>query len=235
VDVAPDGTRFLAGGNNKVLHVYDIATGKELAQLQGHHDKCYGVFSPDSTEVLSYGPDKTLRLWDVASGNLLHTLEGHTEACMGIFSRDGKHILSYSADKTVRLWDTATGQALRLFPGATDEVTGAAFVAGGTRIIAWGKDGMVWLWETGSGKRVQQFALGERTGAPLLPLLTPDGRRLIAGGAGDTIVVRDLATGREIHRFDKARGRHAFAISPDGRYLATGSFRAGVYLWRLPR
>jgi WD40 repeat protein len=33
VSVSPDGQRYLAGGNDNVLHLYDLATGKERAKL----------------------------------------------------------------------------------------------------------------------------------------------------------------------------------------------------------
>ena len=234
VAVAPDSKRCLAGGNDKVLRVYDLATGKELARLQGHGAKCYGVFSPDGKQVLSYGLDKTLRLWDADNGKLLHTLVGHTAGCTGVFSADGKQVLSYGPDKTLRLWDAATGKAVHSFAGPTDEVTGASFLPGGEKIVAWGKDWTVRVWEVGSGKALHPFQLVDRIGPAPTMALTPDGRRLLLAGANDTAVVIDLATGKEIQRFENAVGRQGFSFSPDGRYAAAGSFRAGVYLWRLP-
>jgi thiol-disulfide isomerase/thioredoxin/DNA-binding beta-propeller fold protein YncE len=234
VAVSPDGKHFLAGGNDNTIHLYDIDTGKELAGLSGHNDKCSGVFSPDGKRVLTYSPDKTLRLWDVDGGKLLHELEGHTDACTGIFAPDGKLVLSYGADKTVRLWDVATGKQVRSFEGPTDEVTFATFLPGGEKIVAWGKDRTVRVWEAATGNVVNQFELGEKINNWPNVALTPDGRRLLTGD-DRTVYVLDLATGKEIRRFEDATNAKGFSFSPDGRYAAGASFRAGVYLWRLPK
>jgi WD40 repeat protein/Tfp pilus assembly protein PilF len=233
VAAAPDGRRILAGGNDKVLRLYDGPSGKLLARLKGHTDKCYGTFSADGKQILTYG-DRTLRLWDAASGSVLHTLTGHTAACTGIFAPDGKQVLSYGVDRKVRLWDAATGQPLRAFAGPTDEVTGAAFVPGGKQVAAWGKDWIVRVWEVSSGKRLQEVTLPERAGASPQAAMTPDGRRLLVAGSNDALVVLDLMTGKQVHRFAGAPGRQALSISPDGRYAVAGSFRSGVYVWRLP-
>jgi WD40 repeat protein len=236
VAVSPDGKRYLAGGNDKAIQVYDIDTGKALAKLEGHDDKCYGLFSPDGKWILTYSPDKTLRLWNADNGKLLHKLEGHTEACSGVFSPDSKQVLSYGPDKTLRLWDAVTGKAVRTFDGPTDEVTFASFLPGGDRIVAGGKDRTVRIWEAQSGKVVHKFDLGGKLGESPTVALCPDGRRLLISNDNKTVHILDLATGKfiEVQRYENATGAQGFSISPDGRYAATGSFRAGVYLWRLP-
>ena len=81
VAVSPDGKRYLAGGNDKVIHLYDLATVQELARLQGHEDQCHGLFSPDGKRILTYNLDKTLCLWDADSGKLHHKLGGRTGRC----------------------------------------------------------------------------------------------------------------------------------------------------------
>ncbi len=234
VAVGGDGKHFLAGGNDKVLHLYDFETGEEVARLAGHDDKCDGVFSPGGRLVLSFGPDRVLCLWDADNGELLHRLEGHTAACTGLFSPDGKQVLSYGDDRTVRLWDAATGAVVRSFAGPTDEVIGAAFVSGGEKIAAWGKDQSVRIWERGSGKLLHQFDLGGKAGTWPNVALSPDGRRLLVH-RHPTLYVLDLATGKEVQRFDNAVRATGFSFSPDGRYVAAGSHRAGIYLWLLPK
>jgi thiol-disulfide isomerase/thioredoxin/DNA-binding beta-propeller fold protein YncE len=235
VAVSPDGQHVLAGGNDNTIHLYDLDTGQELARLEGHNDKCSGVFSPDGKRVLTYSPDNTLRLWDVDGGKLRHKLEGHTDACTGVFAPDGKQVLSYGADKTLRLWDVATGKQVRLFEGPTDEITFATFLPGGEKIVAWGKDRTVRVWEAATGKVLNRFDLGERIGDEMRAALTPDCRRLLTSDDNSTVYLLDLATGREIHRFENAVKARGFSFSLDGRYAAAGSFRAGVYLWRLPK
>jgi WD40 repeat protein len=237
VAISPDGKRYLAGGNDKIIYLYDLETGKELVKLQGHEDKCSGLFSPDGKQVLTYGPDKTLCLWDPDSGKLLHKLAGHTAACSGVFSPDSKQVLSCSSDKTVRLWNATTGEAVRTFEGPAAEVTCASFLPGGDRIVAWGKDRTVRIWEAQSGKMLNQFDLGGKLGEAPNVALSPDGRRLLTSNDNKTVHILDLTTGKlsEAQRFANAIAVQGFSISPDGCYAVAGTFRAGVYLWRLPR
>src|SRR3954463_381448 len=48
------GKRCAAGGFDKVIRVWDVATGKELQKLEGHTDIVFSVaFSPDGKHLLS--------------------------------------------------------------------------------------------------------------------------------------------------------------------------------------
>jgi WD40 repeat protein len=233
VAVSSDGKVFLAGGNDKVITLYDFDKGTALARLAAHEDKCSGVFSPDGKRVLTYGTVKTLRLWAVDGGTLLHKLEGHTGDSSGAFAPDGKQVLSYGADKTVRLWNTATGQQVRSFAGPAGEVTFAAFLPGGERIVAWGKDKKVRVWSAATGDLLREWDLGRRANDAPHVALAPDGRRLLASNFRDAVYLLELETGNEVHRFN-AVAASGLSFSPDGRYAAAGSYRASIYLWRLP-
>ena len=88
-----------------------------------------------------------------------------------------------------------------------------------------------------SGKQVRSIELG----ADLQPepdnvIVSHNGRLLLTGHTNQTVRVRELATGKELHRFNTApqTGTRSLAFSPDSHFAAGGSFRGWVYLWRLP-
>jgi len=61
---------------------------------------------------------------------------------------------------------------------------------------------------------------------------SPDGKRVLAGGAGGTLKLWDAETGEEIRSFSGHRGKVAsVAFSPDGKQIVAGSWGGTAKLW----
>ena len=70
----------MSGSDDKTLKVWDLATKKCLATLQGHSNTVTSVaVSPTGRRVVSASRDKTLKVWDVATGKCVATLNGHSK------------------------------------------------------------------------------------------------------------------------------------------------------------
>jgi serine/threonine protein kinase/WD40 repeat protein len=236
--VSPDGKRLLSWGEDRTVRLWDVETGEELRKLEGHTDKAAGVFSPDGKQALTFSPDRTLRLWDVESGKELKKLEGHTDSCSGCFSPDGKQALSYGPDGTIRLWDLKSGKEVRRFEGSRGGVASAGFAANGRLVVARGDehsgDLIHRVWEHASGKLVSEIDYTRYGSNAWTFTASPDGRLALVSVKGDgSVRVVDLSSGKEVHRFDKCPGARSWSFSPDGTFVVAGSFRAGMYVFRL--
>jgi hypothetical protein len=102
-----DSKYVLSSGDN-VIHVWDVATGKEARRIEGHSGQVPAMaISPDHKRLVTGGDDRVIRLWDVAGGKELHQFKGHTDTvtCLA-FAPDGRRIISGSGslDRTVRVW-----------------------------------------------------------------------------------------------------------------------------------
>lgn len=105
---SPDG-RLLAsaGGRDKTVRLWDVATGQSVRTLTGHTEMVRAVaFSPDGRLVASGSHDKTVRLWNPDTGQIVHILTGHS-GLSGVeavaFSPDGSQLATASGS-TVQLW-----------------------------------------------------------------------------------------------------------------------------------
>src|SRR5262249_48617327 len=87
----------------KTIGLWEAATGKERAQLEGHREMIFSLsFAPDGRTMASGSMDGTVRLWDLPTGKEIGRLEGHSGWVLSIaFAPDGKTLASSGIDTTV--------------------------------------------------------------------------------------------------------------------------------------
>lgn len=250
--LSPDGRTLIAQDPDQLLHMWDVATGKELRQF-GKQDGGSQISVFGAPRCVAFAPDGRtvaagefvqqdgmqivrVRLWDAATGKEVQRWdgEGFDWAMVTLaFSPDGK-VLAWAEQERVHLCETATGKELRQIEKRPAH--------GLTRSLAFSPDGKtlclgsfgadVSLWETASGKELRQFAAGpERIDAVAF---APDGRTLITGGSNQTIRRWATATGQELAAAGSHQGAiHALVVSPDGQLLTTFAGDDTVRRWQV--
>jgi WD40 repeat protein len=110
----------------------------------------------------------------------------------------------------------------------------AAFSPDGKVLASLGGDSRLRLWDTADGKELQSTRLES------LSLLSPavafsgDGKLLAVGGYYRGVVqVYEVATGKEIARFQAHQGPVTLTFSDDGATLLTGSDDTTILVWDL--
>src|SRR5207249_5749317 len=108
-----------SAGNDMVVRLWDMATGKQRGALEGHVGWITSVaFSLDGRLLASGSTDKTVRLWDMAIGKPVRIFAGHTNqvSCVA-FAPSGKLLASGTGAAPTGSGSTKTRFARGKTPG----------------------------------------------------------------------------------------------------------------------
>ncbi len=175
---------------------------------------------------------------------------GHTSSVYRVtFTPDGKSALSCSFDQTVRRWDVATGkQTDSYLVNLTNDI--AVFSDGSHALFARGQSlgtQRITLWNLDKAEEVVNWR-GHEMAIKHVRLL-PNGKSAVTASGDGTAILWDLELGKPLHEFvawrqgvgdnlppglPRQAGNVAIAVSPDGKFLATGTARNNmIAVWDL--
>jgi len=231
---SPDGSTLASAGDDAVVLLRDVLSGRVVGRLEGHQDavSCL-AFSPDGKTLATGSYDRTVKLWDLASLRERATLTGHTNWVFSVaFAPDGRSLASAGHDKMVRVWDAVTGRETATLAGHSASVRAVAFAPDrkGSLLASAGADRLVVLWDLRS--RSPRARLKGHQGTIRTIAFAPDGATLATGSEDGEVKLWDTASLRE----RAALSEHSdmvtcLAFSPRGAILATGSLDTTVKLW----
>ena len=111
-----DGSTALVGTYDRTIRLYDLDSGRQLANLGG--------YSSGSAECLALSQDGTLavsggfsgvHLWSLENGRCLRTFDGHQDKVEDVAMLPGEpYAISVSGDDTARMWRFPGGYAAPL-------------------------------------------------------------------------------------------------------------------------
>jgi WD40 repeat protein len=249
---APDGGAIATAGYDGRVRLWRLADGTVHDFRVSHAPLWTLTFDPAGTHLAAAGEDKRIHLWPIDGSAPGRTFAGHDLNIWHIaFTADGKALASGSFDRTLKLWDVAGGRLLRSATGHTQGIVGLDVRAHDGLIATGGDDGTIRLWRS-DGAPLRTIAAGQFVDTVAF---SADGNWLAAGGReshGRNAVFKQLfgrrpddghgvsariwrvRDGAMVAAFDRQEDDVvAVAISPDGRWFASGSDDGSVALWRL--
>ncbi len=231
--LSPNEKYLLTGGGDRLLKIWDIKTGKELKTIKGHEREIEAVnFSSDGKYFISASDDnRVIKIWITESGRLIRNIKyTHRTSINAItFSPDNKYIYSCGWDMKVKKWDFKTGKELMIYNGHTHQVMDIKFLPDPSYFVTAGKDGLIILWNADKPEPVKVIEAHDEeiTGIDI----SSDGKYVVSGN-GVKLTVWKLQTGKEIFSSEpQESGINSVAYSPNGEYVASGSWYGKVKLW----
>jgi RNA polymerase sigma factor (sigma-70 family) len=245
---APDGRTVFAVSGGKLVHAYDISTGKELRRfpLGTPTQRARLAVSPDcKTLALTSYYARAFSLLDANTGKEIKKLPGGPGIQDGAFVEGGQKLLVWTGDHEAHLWDLVTGKKVLEFPFPYDRgprqpgpsnkgLSYNAAVSPDGRLIAYGSQfNYLVLMETTTGREIASvtnlpagvWAIG----------FAPDTRTIAWGGMRDPAIrLLEIATGKERRCLMGHRGAAlALSFSADGNILVSGSQDSTALVWEV--
>jgi RNA polymerase sigma factor (sigma-70 family) len=230
-DLSPDGRTLLTTGwNNVGLHMWDVATGKQMHHFPQQKRATSGytvAFSPDG-QTFATGGFFGFSVWETSTGKQLYSVHNGSVHFLA-FAPDGKILATGEHAKRPTLWEAASGKMI-----AQLEEQGAGvgvYHGSGLHSLGFSPNGRllastfgnsVLLWDVASHKEIRRLQGHDK---PVqTTAFSSDGKSLASGGEDKTIRLWDIATGREMRRF---QGHEAtvtsLVFSADGKTLFSSS------------
>ncbi len=238
VAFSPNGKVLATAGDDQYIRVWEAGSWRELQRLP-RGDSAVGnspigalTFSRDAKFLAIAGPWHRVAVWDWAAKKQVHLfldpqLGGNWPPSLA-FSPDGKMLAGTFHGVTV--WDMATGKELHRIDGSGPVV----FSPDGRLLALEGSTATIYLCEPFSGKVVRKFdklqeSVTTPSGHKFSNMMTGlafsrDGKSLLSGAYDGKLRLWETATGKQRLLLEGHEiSIQSAAISPNGRYLASGS------------
>ncbi|KAB5593572.1 hypothetical protein CTheo_2961 [Ceratobasidium theobromae] len=124
VAVEPGNKWFVTGAGDRVIKVWDLASGELRLSLTGHISTVRGLaVSPRHPYLFSAGEDKMVKCWDLETNKVIRHYHGHLS---GVYALDLHPTLDVlvtaGRDASARVWDMRTKAQIHVLAGHTGTV-----------------------------------------------------------------------------------------------------------------
>lgn len=230
VAVSPDGDWILVAGGrpHEAGFARAYRPGGQLHRRSPQGMISAIAFQTNPRSMWIGEPDSALQRVQLPNSDVFileRKLPGHSGPVHALACLPGGNVLSGGADGTLRLWGGEPTKLLRSLSFHTGPIHAIALpgiVQGPMWCATASEDKTIRIWQPEIGRMVRIIRGAE---GPLLALaITPDGNRVISGGAEGIVRMQSVDGGDPTATW-RVPGEwiHSIAISPDGKKLAFGA------------
>jgi WD40 repeat protein len=154
VKFSPDGTTLATSTGNwrrrdlpGALRLWEVATGKELAQLEGHECEIKRIdYSSTGKRLVSAGADRTILVWDTERRVIVNRFRVNAVPGSLAMCPSGQWLAVGDLRGGVTVWNVERGMRIREYAGHEAAVLGIAVHPEGKLLATASHDGTIKLW-----------------------------------------------------------------------------------------
>jgi pleiotropic regulator 1 len=154
IAVDPTNEWFASAGSDRLIKIWDLASGTLKLSLTGHINtvRCIAV-SDRHPYLFSASEDCEVKCYDLEQNMVIRNYHGHLSGVYTLCLHPTLNILATGGrDASVRIWDMRTKHAIFTFGGHTNAVCSIASQAAEPQFISGSMDRMVRCWDLAAGK-----------------------------------------------------------------------------------
>ncbi|KAJ7581130.1 WD40-repeat-containing domain protein [Mycena floridula] len=154
VAVEPGNKWFATGAGDRVIKIWDLASGELKLSLTGHISTVRGLaVSPRHPYLFSCGEDKMVKCWDLEANKVIRHYHGHLSGVYSLAIHPTLDLLVTSGrDASARVWDMRTKAQVHALVGHTGTVADVKCQDSDPQVITGSMDTTVRLWDLAAGK-----------------------------------------------------------------------------------
>ncbi|KAJ3030927.1 UNVERIFIED_CONTAM: pre-mRNA-splicing factor prp46 [Siphonaria sp. JEL0065] len=154
IAVDPGNEWFATGAGDRVIKIWDLATGTLKLSLTGHISSVRGLaVSPRHPYLFSCGEDKMIKCWDLEYNKVIRQYHGHLSGiyCMSLHPTLDV-LVTGGRDATGRVWDVRTKNQIFALTGHQGTIADVKTQEADPQIITASSDSTIKLWDLAAGK-----------------------------------------------------------------------------------
>ena len=152
--VEPGNEWFASGSNDRIIKIWDLASGKLKLSLTGHISGVRGIaISARQPYLFSCGEDKQVKCWDLEYNKVVRHYHGHLSGVYSIALHPTIDLLiTAGRDSVARVWDMRSKAQIHALSGHTNTIASVVSQSTEPQVVTGSHDTTIRLWDLIAGK-----------------------------------------------------------------------------------
>lgn len=145
---------FASGAADRVIKIWDLASGQLKVSLTGHISTVRALaISTRHPYLFSAGEDKQVKCWDLETNKVVRHYHGHLSGVYSLALHPTLDVLiTGGRDSVARVWDMRTRNQIHVLTGHQNTVASVLAQEADPQVITGSMDGSIRLWDLAAGK-----------------------------------------------------------------------------------